>query len=143
MKVLQNYKSRQNERNPDKLKLVNYNRKICISKIFKCKILVGKILMIQHPFIKFVRLFHRQSFVLYGMCSLSPGAWPAALRLWAHISGKSLMPYITTITYTVGSISCHITSLVINSLGVDTYIHAHIPTCKTMVILKNQTCVGF
>ena len=60
-------KPRCNERNPDKFKLVNYNRKICIPKIFKCKILVGKTLTIQHPFVKFVRLFHRQGFALYGM----------------------------------------------------------------------------
>ena len=32
----------------------------------KCKILVGKILMIEHTFVKFVRLFHHQSFTLYG-----------------------------------------------------------------------------
>ena len=40
--------------------------KYATPKIIKCKILVGKILTIQHPFIKFIRLFHRQSFVLYG-----------------------------------------------------------------------------
>ena len=36
-------------------------------KFSKCKILVGKILTNQHSFVKFVRLFHRQSFALYGI----------------------------------------------------------------------------
>ena len=36
-------------------------------KLFKHKILVGKILTIQHPFVKFVRLFHSHSFPLYGI----------------------------------------------------------------------------
>ena len=56
-----------NVTNPDKLKLVNYNRKYAIPKFSKCKILVGKILTIQHELVKFVRLFHRQSFTLYGI----------------------------------------------------------------------------
>ena len=58
-----------NVTNPDKLKLVeglNYNRKYAIPKFSKCKILVGKMLMIQHALVKFVGLFHRQSFILYG-----------------------------------------------------------------------------
>ena len=38
-------------------------------KIFKCKVLVGKILTIQHPFVEFIRLFHHQSFVIYGIVS--------------------------------------------------------------------------
>ena len=43
-------------------------RKICSTE--KCKILVGKILTIQHPFIKSIRLFHCQGFALYGiLCS--------------------------------------------------------------------------
>ena len=69
-KVLQHSMSRHNMTNPDKPKLVNYNRKYAILRFSKCKILVGKTLTIQHVFVKFVRLFHRQSFTLYG--SLSP-----------------------------------------------------------------------
>ena len=62
MKVLENYKSQHNERNSEVSKFISV--KYVIPKNFKCKILVGKILTIQHPFIKFVRLF-RQSFLLY------------------------------------------------------------------------------
>ena len=36
-------------------------------KLSKCKILVGKILTIQHALVKFIRLFHHQSFTLYGI----------------------------------------------------------------------------
>ena len=36
------------------------------TKFSKCKTLVGNIVMIQHAFVKFVRLFHRQSFMLCG-----------------------------------------------------------------------------
>ena len=36
-------------------------------KFSKCKILVGKILTIQHALVKFIRLFHHQSFTLYGI----------------------------------------------------------------------------
>ena len=52
----------------DKLKLVKFIITVnyAIPKFSKCKILVGKILMIQHALVKFVRLFHRQSFTLYG-----------------------------------------------------------------------------
>ena len=35
-------------------------------KLSNCKILVGKILTVQHAPVKFVRLFHHQSFTLYG-----------------------------------------------------------------------------
>ena len=67
-KVFQDSMSRHNVTNPDKLKLVNYNRiKYVIPKFSKCKILVGKILTIQHAFVKFVSLFHRQNFTLYGI----------------------------------------------------------------------------
>ena len=40
--------------------------KYAIPKFFKCKSFGGKFLTIQHAFIKFVRLFHCQSFTLYG-----------------------------------------------------------------------------
>ena len=63
-KVLQDSMSRHNVTNPNKLKLVNYNRKICNTEIFKVQNLVGKILTIQHVLVK---LFHRQSFALYGI----------------------------------------------------------------------------
>ena len=53
--------------NPDKLRLINYSCKTYNTENFKHKILVGKILTIQHPFVKFVILFHRQSFALYGI----------------------------------------------------------------------------
>ena len=69
-KVFQGSMSRHNVTNPDKLKLVNYNHKICYTKFSKCKILVGKILTIQHTLVKFIRLFHRQSFMLYGNLSI-------------------------------------------------------------------------
>ena len=36
-KVLQNYKSRHNKSNPDKLKLVNYNRKYAYQKFLNAK----------------------------------------------------------------------------------------------------------
>ena len=57
---------RHNMTNPDKLKLVHYNVKYVMPKFSKCKILAGKILTIQHAFVKFVRLFRHQSFTLYG-----------------------------------------------------------------------------
>ena len=68
--VLQDSMSRHSMTNPDKLKLVNYNRKYAIPKFSKCKILVGKIFTIQHALVKFVRLFHHQHFTLYGTLSL-------------------------------------------------------------------------
>ena len=69
-KVFQDSMSRHNVTNPDKLKLVNYNGKYAIPIFSKCKILVGKILTIQHALVKFVRLFHHQSFTLYGIATL-------------------------------------------------------------------------
>ena len=51
-----------NVTNPDKPNLVNYTRKVCNIQIFKGQIFVGKTLTIQHPFIKFVRLFQHQSY---------------------------------------------------------------------------------
>ena len=57
-------RSRHNMTNHDKLKLINQPYvKYAIPRFSKCKILVGKILTIQHAF---VRLFHHQSFTLYG-----------------------------------------------------------------------------
>ena len=41
-------------------------------KFSKCKILVGKILTIEHTLVKFVTLFHRQSFTLYGSIARLP-----------------------------------------------------------------------
>ena len=38
-----------------------------MSKFSKCKILVGKILTIENMLVKFVTLFHCQSFTLYGI----------------------------------------------------------------------------
>ena len=62
MKVTQDSMSQHNMANPDNLKLVNYTYKVCNARILQ--ILVGKNLMIQHPF---VRHFHRQSFTLHGI----------------------------------------------------------------------------
>ena len=63
MKVLQNCMSRHN---------VTTLTNACNTENFKWQILIGKILMIQHPFIKFIRLFHHQNFVLYGThCSFN------------------------------------------------------------------------
>ena len=64
-KVLQHSKSRHNITNPDKPKLVNYNRsyvKYAILRFSKCKILVGKTLTIQHAFIKFRQTFPSSKF---------------------------------------------------------------------------------
>ena len=63
-KIFQDSMSLHNVTNPDKLKLTV---KYTISKFYKCKSLVGKILTIQHELVKFIRLFYRQSFTLYGM----------------------------------------------------------------------------
>ena len=66
-KVLdQDSMSQNNVTNPDKLKLANYNRKICNIEIFQVQNFGRKILMIQHALIKFIRHFHLQSFTLYG-----------------------------------------------------------------------------
>ena len=49
-------------------------------KFSKCKILVGRILIIQHIFVKFVRLFHHQSFTLCDIFCCDQGPTDFCLR---------------------------------------------------------------
>ena len=82
-KVLQDSMSPHNVTNADKLKLINYNRN---TEIFKCKILVGKTLTIQHALIKFIRLFHRQSFMLYGTSTYASYSIQCICLLYNYIT---------------------------------------------------------